>query len=44
MGDVECQTHVERCVNHPEEMAEYWCEEDFMLVCKDCFIIGEQGA
>jgi hypothetical protein len=31
----------ERCVDHPEEMAEYWCEEDCRLVCKDCLIFGE---
>ena len=35
------QTDVERCDDHPEEMAEYWCEEDCRLVCKDCLIFGE---
>ena len=35
------ETAVERCDDHPEEMAEYWCEEDCRLVCKDCLIFGE---
>ena len=32
---------VKRCVDHPEEMEEYWCEDDCREVCKDCLIFGE---
>ena len=32
---------VKRCVDHPEEMGEYWCEDDCREVCKDCLIFGE---
>ena len=35
------QTDVERCDDHPEEVAEYWCEEDCKVVCKECLIFGD---
>ena len=34
-------TDVERCEVHPEEVEEYWCEEDCKVVCKDCLIFGD---
>ena len=34
---------VERCVDHPDEMGEYWCEDDCREVCKDCLMWGAQG-
>ena len=35
---------VERCVDHPDKMGEYWCEDDCREVCKDCLMWEAQGA
>ena len=40
-GVKKAATDVERCDDHPEEVADYWCEEDCKVVCKDCLIFGE---
>ena len=31
------------CEVHPNPL-EYWCQDDCMLVCKDCLIVGEHKA
>ena len=31
------------CEVHPNPL-EYWCQDDCMLVCKDCLIFGEHKA